>query len=161
MLFRSIMALPIIESPKYETTVPSTGKKVQYRPYLVKEEKILMIAMESEDQALIVRAMKNVIKACTFDKLDPDKLCTFDIEYLFLKLRAKAVGEVSKVGLKCEKCDKATDVSINLDSIQIDAKSRGVANRILLTDKVGVNLRWPKMSDVETIETKENAPKME
>ena len=114
------MALPIIETPKYETTVPSTGKKVQYRPYLVKEEKILMIAMESEDQTQIIRAMKDVIKACTFDKVEPDKLCTFDIEYLFLKLRAKSVGEISKVGLKCEKCSKPTDVNINLDDIEID-----------------------------------------
>ena len=70
-----------------------------------------MIAMESEDQTQIIRAMKDVIKACTFDKVDPNKLCTFDVEYLFLKLRAKSVGEITKVGLKCEKCEKPTDVS--------------------------------------------------
>lgn len=154
------MALPIIETPKYETTIPSSGKKVQYRPYLVKEEKILMIAMESGDQTQIIRAMKDVIKACTFDKIDPNKLCTFDLEYLFLKLRAKSVGEVSKVGLKCEKCEKPTDVNINLDTIEIDMSNKP-ESRVLLTDKVGVNLAWPKISDVETIETKDNTPKME
>lgn len=154
------MALPIIEAPKYETTIPSSGKKVQYRPYLVKEEKILMIAMESEDQAQIIGAMKDVIKACTFDKVDPNKLCTFDVEYLFLKLRAKSVGEISKVGLKCEKCEKPTDVSINLDEIEINAAQK-LETRILLSDKIGVNLSWPKMSDVESMDTKENASKME
>lgn len=154
------MALPIIETPKYETTIPSTGKKVQYRPYLVREEKILMIAMEADDQTQIVRAMKEVIKACTFDKVDPDKLCTFDLEYLFLKLRAKSVGEVSKVGLKCEKCDQPTNVTINLDEITIDMQKKP-ESKIMLTDKIGVNLSWPKISTVETIETKDNAPKME
>lgn len=153
------MALPIIETPKYETKIPSTGKKVVYRPYLVREEKLLLIAMESEDQAQIVRAMKDVVKACTFDKVDPDSLCTFDLEYIFLRLRAKAVGEVSKIGLKCEKCTKTTDLQINLDAIDIDMTAKP-SNRIMLTDKIGVMMAWPKMSTVEKLDVKD-ASKME
>lgn len=150
------MALPTIETPKYEVKIPSTGKRIQYRPYLVKEEKILMIAMESNDQAQIIEAIKDVIKACTFDKVDPDKLATFDLEYIFLKLRAKSVGEVSKVGLICEKCTKSTTVDINLDTIEINMASVP-SNKIQLTDKIGVTLCWPKIKTLNKITgTQEN-----
>lgn len=138
------MPLPILESPKYEVKIPSTGKKVSYRPYLVKEEKILMIAMESQDQNQILGAMKEVISNCTFGKIDADTLCTFDLEYIFLKLRAKSVGETSKVKIKCEKCETSTAVEINLDEVEIDMAGRPSAN-IKLTDKVGVTMSWPKM----------------
>lgn len=138
------MALPKIETPKYTAKIPSTGKTVQYRPYLVGEEKILMIAMESENQNQILQAIKDVVKACTFEKIDPDKLCTFDLEYLFLKLRSKAVGEVSKVGLKCEKCDKATTVEINLEEVSVNTQDLP-SNKIKLTDTIGVTLTWPRV----------------
>lgn len=145
------MALPIIESPKYSAKIPSTGKTVQYRPYLVKEEKILMIAMESENQNQILQAIKDIVRSCTFDKVDPDKLCTFDLEYLFLKLRAKSVGEISKVGLKCEKCDKPTTVEINLDEIEVKTDNLP-SNKIKLTDTIGVTLSWPRVKLINQIE---------
>ena len=84
------MPLPILETPKYEVTVPSTGKKVKFRPYLVKEEKILMVALESQDQKQILNAMKEVVSNCTFGKIDADTLCTFDLEYMFLKQIGRA-----------------------------------------------------------------------
>lgn len=138
------MALPIIETPKYSVKIPSTGKTIHYRPYLVKEEKILMLAMESEDQTQILQSIKDVIRSCTYDKVDPDKLCTFDLEYLFLKLRSKAVGEISKVGLKCEKCEKPTTVEINLDEVEVKTDNLP-SNKVMLTDTIGVTLCWPKV----------------
>jgi hypothetical protein len=138
------MPLPILQSPKYEVKIPSTGKKVTYRPYLVKEEKILMIAMESGDQKQILNAMKEVISNCSFGKIEADSLCTFDLEYIFLKLRSKSVGETSKIKIKCEKCETSTSIEINLDSIEIDMTNRPESN-IKLTDDVGVTMSWPKM----------------
>jgi len=138
------MALPILETPKYETKIPSTGKKIHYRPYLVKEEKILMVAMESSDQKQMLQAMKDVVASCTFDKVDPDKLALFDLEYIFLKLRSKSVGETSKLSIKCEKCEKKTNVDVNLESIEVDM-SKVPSNKIKLTDKVGISLTWPKV----------------
>ena len=90
------MALPIVETPRYECTLASQDTQVQYRPFLVKEEKILLVAMESKDNNEIINATKQVIKACTYDKLDVDKLPMFDIEYLLLQIRSKSVGEISK-----------------------------------------------------------------
>lgn len=149
------MALPIIESPKYETKIPSTGKKIFYRPYLVREEKVLMLALESEDQSQIMQAMKDIVKACTFDKVEPDKLCVFDLEFLFLKLRSKSVGEISKVGLKCEKCTKPTDVEINLETVDVNMVNRA-SNKIKLTDTIGVIMTWPKVNAVSKLEAKQS-----
>ena len=86
------MALPIVETPRYECTLASQDTQVQYRPFLVKEEKILLVAMESKDNNEIINATKQVIQACTYDKLDVDKLPMFDIEYLLLQIRSKSVG---------------------------------------------------------------------
>lgn len=154
------MALPIIEVPKYSVTVPSTGDKVQYRPYLVKEEKILMIAMESESQEQMMTAVKSIIDVCTFKTLDIDRLTTFDLEYIFLKLRAKSVGEVATVGLKCSSCSEVNEVEINLDTINVrwpeEASKDGI---VMLTDKVGIKFNYPsvkdatKMQDLEGIES--------
>lgn len=138
------MPLPTIETPKYEVKIPSTGKKVTYRPYLVKEEKILMIAMESKETEQLIKAMKDIISSCTFKKVDPDKLTLFDLEYIFLKLRSKAVGEISKLNLKCEKCEKYTTQQVNLDSIEVDM-SQSKPNKIQLTDKIGIMMTWPKV----------------
>ena len=87
------MSLPIIATPKYELTLPSTGKKVKYRPFLVKEEKILLLANETKDQQQIISAMKDIVSNCTFNEVNPDEAATFDIEYIFLQLRSKSVGE--------------------------------------------------------------------
>ena len=95
------MALTIVETPRYECTLASQDTKVQYRPFLVKEEKILLVAMESKDNNEIVNATKNILRACTFEKLDIEKLPMFDIEYILLQVRSKSVGEISNFKVIC------------------------------------------------------------
>ena len=95
------MALPVIETPRYELTLPSQDVKVQYRPFLVKEEKILMMAMESKDNKETISAIKDVLTACTFEKLDISKLPMFDLEYILLQVRGKSVGEMAKFRVLC------------------------------------------------------------
>jgi hypothetical protein len=140
------MTLPIIETPKYSVVIPSTGEQVVYRPYLVKEEKVLMIALESEDQDQILRAVKEIIHACTFGKIKVEELALFDLEYVFLKLRSKSVGEISSIGLKCSNCGTSNKIDINLDQIEFDKIDRSSFS-IMLTDKVGVTLRYPSVDD--------------
>jgi len=141
------MALPQLNTTRYVTRIPSLDKEVNFRPYLVKEKKILMIAMESQDQKQIVRAVKDVIKSCILDDIDVEKLAMFDIEALFLALRSKSVGEKVDVRLKCKSCEQLTDVNINLDDIRLDEKK--VDNIIKLTQDVGVVMRYPAIDDVE------------
>ena len=139
------MPLPIIETPKYELRLPSSNKRVQYRPYLVKEEKILMVARESNDQKQITQAIKDTVSSCTFDKIDPEKLSVFDLEYIFLKLRAKSVGEISKLTLKCEKCEKPNPIEINIDMVSVNTENLPDP-KIQLTDKIGVVMNWPNVN---------------
>ena len=99
------MALPRIDTPTYQLTLPSTQEKIDYRPFLVKEQKIIMMAQESNQDQQSVDAVSKLVSACTFDKFDVINAPTFDVEYLFLQLRAKSVGETAKLSIKCEKCD--------------------------------------------------------
>jgi hypothetical protein len=145
------MALPIVNSSRYTTTIPSTGVEVEYRPYLVKEEKILMIAMESKDNVAITKAVKDVIKACVIGEVDVNRLATFDLEFLFLKLRAKSVGEVAEISLKCVECDHPNEVSLNLDKLEVKGLTEGQDNVIQITDTVGITMRYPSVSDVSGI----------
>lgn len=141
------MALPIVNSSRYTTTIPSTGVEVEYRPYLVKEEKILMIAMESKDNVAITKAVKDVIKACVIGDIDVNRLATFDLEFLFLKLRAKSVGEVAEISLKCSECETPNEMTINLDELEV----KGLEdhdNVIQITDTVGITMRYPSVADV-------------
>ena len=91
------MALPKMTTPTYELEVPSTDEKIKYRPFLVKEEKILLMAMESKDNAQIINAVKDIVTSCTFEKVNVSKMPMFDMEYIFLQIRSKSVGEVSKL----------------------------------------------------------------
>jgi T4 bacteriophage base plate protein len=133
------MPLPIVETPKYTVTIPSTKKTVEIRPYLVKEEKVLMIALESSDSKSILQAVKDVVRACTFEKVNPNDLSIVDLEYIFLKLRAVSVGETANVQLKCqnESCGQMVETAIDLNSIET-TRGADVSNKIQLTDKVGV-----------------------
>ena len=144
------MALPVIDTPKYSAKIPSSGQSISYRPYLVKEEKILMIALESENQEQILNAVKDIIQACTYDKVKVDELASFDLEYLFLKLRAKSVGETSKIGLRCISCDKTNQIEINIDDITVDISNSSDSN-IMLNDKVGIKLRYPTVKDIQKL----------
>ena len=144
------MALPIIESPKYSVRLPSTGKNVEYRPFLVKEEKILLIAQESGEATDMIMAMKDVIRACTFDKLDPDLLTSYDLEFLFLKLRAKSVGETSTIKIQCSECKGYEEVDVNID--EIDMKEVSQEDRsVMLTDNVGITLRHIRVRDLASL----------
>ncbi len=142
------MALPKLNTARYETTVPSTGRTVEYRPYLVKEEKILMIALESQDQKAVLRAVKDVIESCVFDKINVNNLAIFDVESLFISLRSKSVGEGVEVNVKCEKCDGENQHKIDLEEIAIPEIGNQEKN-IMLTDDVGVTMRYPSFKDME------------
>lgn len=142
------MALPKVNNPTYELVIPSTQEKVEFRPYLVKEEKVLMIAMESNDEKQIVRATKNIVSECLFGKVNVDTLTTFDIEYIFAKLRIKSVGETSEMSMKCKSCDQFTPVAVNLEkAIRIEGKTKK-ENRIKLTDNISVTMKYPTINEV-------------
>ena len=111
------MPLPILETPTYELTIPSTKMNVEYRPFLVKEEKMLLVAQESKNQKEMLRAMKKLVDVCLFKKVDVDKLALFDLEYIFIKLRSKSVGETTTILAPCGKCEESTEITINLDEI--------------------------------------------
>jgi phage FluMu protein Com len=148
------MSLPIITSPKYTLDIPSTGVAIEYRPFLVKEEKVLLIAQESQEQSQIMTAIKDVIRACTYGKIDPDALASYDLEYIFIKLRAKSVGEISTVGIKCSECDAVNNVDIDLDKITVS--SALPESKIQLTDSIGVSMKPMNMKDLSRIASKKN-----
>lgn len=159
------MGLPTLATPKYELKIPSTGEVIEYRPFLVKEEKILLMANESKNDREQIRAMKQIIENCTFGKVNLDTLASFDIEYLFLKLRSKSVGETVEIGLRCDKCENSCPVKINLDDIEVKFNSK-MTNRIKLTDTVGVLMRYPnyddmiKLSDLQKEQSETNSKGM-
>ena len=142
------MPLPKIATPSYELELPSTGKTIQYRPFLVKEEKLLVIALESEDTKQITNAIKAVIRSCVLTKgIKVATLPTFDIEYLFLNIRGKSVGEDIDVKLTCPD-DNETEVSVNvnLDDIQVE-KPEGHSNRIKLDKNLMMELKYPSLNE--------------
>ena len=152
------MALPRIDTPTYQTQLPSTGETIQFRPFLVKEQKVIMMAEESKDQNQMVTAMINLVGSCTFNKLDVAKLPTFDVEYLFLQIRGKSVGETIDINVICPD-DEVTSalVRVNIDEIKID-KLEEHTNSLNITDTIKVYLRYPCMSDIDrfdNIETTE------
>ena len=138
------MALPKINVPKYKLKLPSDGRAVNFRPFLVKEEKLLLIATETGEQAEIVTAIKNIITECTYIS-DVEKLSTFDIEYLFLQIRTKSVGESVDVALTCPDDNETTvPVSIPLDEIKV-VKTRGHKKEIKLSDEVAISMGYPSL----------------
>ena len=137
------MALPKLNTPTYELEVPSTDEKLKYRPFLVKEEKILMLAMESKENTQIIQAVKDIVSTCTFEKLNVSSLPMFDIEYIFLNIRAKSVGEVSKIKLLCPDDKKTyTTVEVNLTEVEVQVDDKHT-NKIELTDDMGVIMTYP------------------
>ena len=140
------MPLPKIATPTYELELPSTGKTIQYRPFLVKEEKLLVLALESEDTTQITTAIKAVIKACIKTRgIKVETLPTFDIEYLFLNIRGKSVGEVLDVNVICPDDEKTqVTVQIDLDSIEC-RKTEGHTNKIKLDDTIMMEMKYPSL----------------
>lgn len=140
------MPLPKISTPTYELELPSTGETIQYRPFLVKEEKLLVIALESEDTKQITTAIKTVIKNCILTKnIKVESLPTFDIEYLFLNIRGKSVGEELEVNIVCpDDGETQVPVKINLDDIKVQ-KNESHTNRIKLDDSIMMQMKYPSL----------------
>ena len=137
------MALPILETASYELTLPSTDVKVKFRPFKVAEEKVLLQALESQEQKQIVEALKNIVSVCTFGNLNVDELPTFDLEYVFLQIRSKSVGEVANLKILCPD-DKKTYADVNLDLTEVSVQvGDDHTNKIELTDGMGVIMTYP------------------
>ena len=137
------MALPRIDVPIYELVVPSTDEKIKYRPFLVKEEKLLLIALESGKNEDILRGVKEIVDACTFNKLKLGNMPMFDIEYIFLQIRSKAVGEVSTLRVLCQD-DKETYAKVKVDLTKIEVQVDDAhTNKIELSDVMGVIMKYP------------------
>ena len=150
------MALPKMNtSPRYELSLPSTGETYRYRPFLVKEEKILLIAMESQNAKDIYNAIMDTITNCVPD-LDASKLSSFDVEYVFLMIRAKSVGESVDLNFKCSECETPNEVSINLESIKIDNENPK-DKMIKLSEDITLEMKYPTYRDImRKIDTDDN-----
>ena len=145
------MALPKLDTPKYQLTLPSTGEIIDYRPMLVKEQKVIMMAQESDDQKEIMNGMADLISSCTFGKLDARNLPMFDVEYIFLKIRAKSVGEVIDLSVICPD-DGVTSVIKKINIGEIDLQiSENHTNKIDITDNIKLYLNYPILSDISII----------
>lgn len=141
------MGLPKVAVPEYSLILPSNGKEIKYRPFLVKEEKLLLIAMESEDENQILNSTKNVIENCVFGDIEVDKLPTFDIEYIFLWLRARSKGEVIELKYKCPTCTGQIPISFNVEDIKIK-KHDNHNTKIEINDTLGVVMKYPNLNSV-------------
>ena len=138
------MALPRLDVPIYELVIPSTDEKIKFRPFLVKEEKILLIAMESGKSEDMLQSVKDIVDECTFNKLKLGEMPMFDVEYLFLNIRAKSVGEVSKLKVLCQDDMKTyANVEIDLNEVQVEVDGDIHSNKIELTDEMGVIMKYP------------------
>lgn len=150
------MSLPLNQAVLYNITIPSTGKTVKFRQFLVKEQKALLIAQQSEDESVMLDTLKNIIKSCVVGNIDVENLATFDIEYLFVSMRSKSVGETVDIVVKCPNCveDKNSKMtmSIDLTTLQVH-KTPEHTNKIHLFDDVGVVMKYPSFSTLKLIRT--------
>lgn len=151
------MALPQSSTPIYTLKVPSTGKQIKYRPFLIKEEKSLLIAQQSENPTVMVDSLKEVITSCIKDEIDINSLATFDLEYIFTQIRAKSVGEVVELTLHCDTCPEEDEkavarVSIDLTKIEVSKNPEHVL-KIALFDDVGMVMKYPTVDVVNKLET--------
>ena len=137
------MALPKLTTPTYELEIPSTDEKIKYRPFLVKEEKILMMAMESKSDSDITQAVKDIVLECTFNKVDISHMPMFDVEYIFLQIRSKSVGEVSNLKLLCPDDGKTyAEVELNLTEVEVHV-GEDHTNKIELDNGMGMIMTYP------------------
>lgn len=139
------MPLPKLDQPIFEMLVPSQNKTVRFRPFLVKEEKILLFAQQSENERDIVLAIKQILQNCIVDKFDVNTLCTFDLEYMFLKLRSKSVNNVVEVSYRDTEDNEVYDFKIDLDEVEIQIPEN-VSKKIEITDKIGIMMKYPSIT---------------
>ena len=143
------MGLPKLNSANYELSLPSTGATIKYRPFLVKEQKALMIAQESEDDKVIESTFAQIINDCVADNVDPYKMPMFDIEYVFLKIRSKSVGEIAELRVTCPD-DEETKVNVSIPLEEVDVQmTKDHTNVISLTDDISVIMRYPCLGDMK------------
>ena len=148
------MALPKLETPTYELILPSTGDKLKFRPFLVKEHKILLTMSEADDNE-VARIIRELVDVCTFKTLKIKDLPHFDIEYIFMHLRAKSISETVEVVVNCE-CGEKIDTSFNIDELKV-VKPEGHSNKIMINNEIGIELKYPNIDDVVGIfSTKDN-----
>ena len=146
------MALPKLDHPTLTMKVPSTQQEVVYRAFIVKEEKILMLAQEDGDPKAIARAVKQVLNNCIISgDVDIDHLASFDVDYMFLQLRARSVGETVDLSIPCEECETAIMFEVDLNAVEVKSKGDMPDPNIKLTDTVGIVLRWPEIDDAGDI----------
>ena len=148
------MALPKIDIPTYDMIIPSTDKKIKYRPFLVKEEKILMMALEGKDQKEMAGALKQIINNCCLNDIDVDKLAPFDLEFFFLQLRGKSIGNTIDLTQPCQskkgkdgECKNIIEFTINVDDIKV-IKNPDHTNKIDLTSTIGIMMKYPEVEDI-------------
>ena len=142
------MPLPKINTPTHELVLPSTGKKIKYRPFLVREEKILVMAMESEDMKQVTTAIVDILNNCILTRgVKVEKLSTFDIEYLFLNVRSKSVGETVEVNVTCpDDGETQVQMEIDIDSIKVQ-KDKNHTNIVKLDDNLSMKLKYPSLNE--------------
>ena len=146
------MALPKLETPIYETELPSTGKKIKYRPFLVKEQKLLLIAQESKDTKETMQSMTQLIDACTFNKINTLTSPLFDIEYLFLRIREKSVGSKITIMITCPD-DNETKVPVKMDLKDVNVQmTAGHTNEIKISKDIKIIMKYPLLSDIAKVE---------
>ena len=140
--------LPKLDTPTYRLTLPSTGDEIQYRPFLVKEQKLLMMAQESEEDQQIVDAVTSLVRTCTFDKIDADNSPMFDVEYIFLQIRGKSVGEKVQLRLICPDDEETTvDSEVDINDIAVQM-TEDHTNEVQITDTVKLFLKYPVLKDM-------------
>ena len=141
------MALPKVGYPTYELELPSTGKTVKYRPFLVKEEKVLLMALEGKNEDHIISAVKDLIKNCVISRIKVETLPSFDLEYLFLKIRAASIGEVINLTVTCLDDNKTTvEAQININEVTVK-KEKGHSTKIMFDKTTGIVMRYPSMKE--------------
>lgn len=168
---KTMKSLPVIKTPTYLGKIPSSGKSFEFRPFLTGEQKILLIALESENINNIYLAFRNIINTCVTSPISSlispeiiernggglENLPAFDVESIFLQITAKSAGEISRVGAKCTSCEKNNIVEVNLNDIQLkNANKKKDNDKIMLTDSVGIKMRYPSMKSLFEKETADN-----
>lgn len=150
------MPLPKIETPTYDLNLISNNKKIKYRPFLVKEEKILLMALESDDKKQIVNAIHEILQNCVLtENIKVENIPSFDVEYLFLKIREKSLGEGIDVRVTCPETNKLFDVKLDLSTLKID-KSKKIENTIKINEKVGMIMKYPTFSLMQNLIEEKN-----
>jgi hypothetical protein len=143
------MALPKLETPTYELKLPSTEEKIKYRPFLVKEYKILLTALDSDNQE-VYSMVTELVDACTFNKLNVKELPNFDIEYLFINIRAKSIGENTSLSLECTNCENKINFDLDITKTEIK-KHPDHTTKIFVTDDIGLEMRYPVFNEIAAI----------